>query len=177
MEGHFYSNSVEHAHTKGVNPRIALKVYNPELYFLFVKKLKRFRSREEQLSAFYLLLNSKNCTPQQIISLLNASGNGAVAKVYQPDERSGNDNRTEKEVWQDLQKLISNNIDRLSSHTMNLGLVLCFASGAELITGKDREIIVRSCIVRTTMQTSYLYVLFGYTNVFLVIHDSLQFVR
>jgi len=54
---------------------------------------------------------------------------------------SGSPSEMDREGWPSLQKLIAANIDRLSSHTRNLGLVLCFASGTGLITGKDREII------------------------------------
>ncbi|ODN03211.1 hypothetical protein Ocin01_03470 [Orchesella cincta] len=98
--------------------------------------LTKFGTLQDQQTAFYLLLNSKPCSVEEVQNLLSISGNENAASVLtQPEELS------EKEKWDRLQKVISNNIDRLSSHTMNLGLVLSFASGIGLISGKDREII------------------------------------
>ncbi|CAL8100496.1 unnamed protein product [Orchesella dallaii] len=98
--------------------------------------LTKFGTVQDQQTAFYLLLNSKPCSEEEVQDLLSRTGNeNAVSVLLQPVELS------EKEKWDRLQKVVANNIDRLSSHTMNLGLVLCFASGIGLISGKDREII------------------------------------
>jgi len=112
------------------------------------------------LTALYLLLNSKSLPQTKLFSLLNTTGNENVNSVFQQEEdkkerdvsplKLGNGKGSappsdmEKEEWRNLQKLIRGNIDRLSSHTRNLGIVLCFASGIGLITGKDREIIANS---------------------------------
>jgi len=113
----------------------------------------RFENGTEQVAAFYLLLNSKSCPATQVLGLLNTTGNESAGSVFQEkkqdtnpsrlrvDSRSETTSELEKAGWRSLQQVITENIDRLSSHTRNLGLVLCFASGTGLITGKDREII------------------------------------
>lgn len=115
--------------------------------FSFYFKLEHFGRKEDQFKVFYLLLNAKSYPAAKLLSLFNSTGNESVASVFEEEEMTSSDRNEEaveeNEEWILLRKVITDNIDRLSSHTMNLGLVLCFASGIGLITGKDREIIVR----------------------------------
>lgn len=124
------------------------------LYF----KLGHFGKLEDQFKVFYLLLSAKSCPTATLLSIFNSTGNERVASVLQHEEMASSDSNEEtveeNEQWILLQKVITSNIDRLSSHTMNLGLVLCFASGIGLITGKDREIIV--CLFISKLLSKFL---------------------
>lgn len=106
--------------------------------FLSDLKLQQFKKAEDQAKVLYLILNAKACPGTELLNLLNSSGNQKAAGIFEEKKISTG----ERDQWPRLQKMITDNIDRMSSHTMHLGLVLCFASGIGLISGRDREIIV-----------------------------------
>jgi len=97
-----------------------------------------YHSVEEKLKTLYLVSSGKSTDAlDRIIELLQKTGNNKAANVLLDSDGEQNDTMDENH-----KTLILNNLDKLSSHTMNLPMVFSYASGLELITGKEREVII-----------------------------------
>jgi len=104
--------------------------------------LGKYKSVYDKLTTFYLLAGSKGTeTLAKLPELLELTGNEtAVSVLLQEDdvevEAGGLDLAGQE---------IIDNLERLCSHTVNPSLVLSFATGLELITGMERELLSKEC--------------------------------
>lgn len=98
-----------------------------------------YHSIEEKLKTVYLVSSGKSTDAfDRLIDLLQKTGNNKAASVLL---NSGNAESQEK-MDESHKEMILSNLEKLSSHSQNLPMVFSYASGMELITGKEREIIM-----------------------------------
>jgi len=104
--------------------------------------LQKYKSVYDKLTTFYLLAGSKGVEVlAKLPELLELTGNENAAGILLAGESV-----CESESELDLGgREIMANLERLCSHTVNPSLVLSFATGLELITGTERELLEKQC--------------------------------
>jgi len=106
--------------------------------------LTKYKTLYDKLTTFYLLAASKGVESlAKIPELLELTGNESAAQFLLEEEQD--DISSNKHSTQDSCQQILGNLDRLCSHTINIAAVLSYATGLELITGTEREMIEKQC--------------------------------